>query len=98
MPHEYLGLELQISVLSPLEPLTASSDDELIEELRPGVDGILLEAGARRATVLPAVWEQVNDARTFVRALKQKAGWPAHEWPAGARAWRYSTQSFGSSP
>jgi AMMECR1 domain-containing protein len=68
--------------------VTAISDDELIETLRHGVDGILLEAGARRATFLPAVWEQVTDARAFVRALKQKADWPAQQWPAGARAWR----------
>jgi AmmeMemoRadiSam system protein A len=96
MPHEYAGLELQISVLSPLEPMAAACEDALIETLRPQVDGLVLEAGAQRATFLPAVWEQVPEPRKFVLELKRKAGWSAHHWPAGLRAYRYTTECFGT--
>jgi AmmeMemoRadiSam system protein A len=95
MPHEYAGLDLQISVVSPLEPLAAGSEDALIETLRPQVDGLVLEAGAKRVTFLPAVWEQVPEPRQFVKQLKRKAGWSLHDWPVGLRAYRYTTESFG---
>ena len=66
--HEYPRLEVQISVLSALEPLPATSDRELRDALRPGVDGLVLELGPARATFLPAVWEQCrtrgNSSRT----------------------------------
>jgi uncharacterized protein len=97
LPHEYTGLDLQISVLSPLEPLAAGSDEELLAALRPRVDGLLLAAGARRATFLPAVWEQVCDAREFLLMLKCKAGWSPDEWPLDMRAFRYTTEGFETS-
>jgi hypothetical protein len=44
---------------------------------------------------LPAVWEQLPDARQFIRHLKLKAGWPADFWPPDMQVWRYVTESFG---
>jgi AMMECR1 domain-containing protein len=46
----------------------------LIAQLRPGIDGVILEYGSQRATLLPQVWERLADPRHFVHALKQKAG------------------------
>lgn len=92
---EFEHLSVHISVLSELEPLTVDSEATLLGCLRPGTDGLLLRAGARQATFLPAVWRQLPDPRDFVRQLKHKAGWPPQLWPHGMQAYRYTTESFG---
>lgn len=92
--HELAGLQIEISLLSPLEPLAVASRDELLAALRPGADGLLLEEGRWRATFLPDVWEQLQDPERFLAHLERKAGLPAGEWSAARRAWRYTTTSF----
>ena len=87
-------LGISISVLSPLEPISAGSEAELIDALEPGVDGLVLSHGAARATFLPAVWRQVPEARAFVSQLKHKAGWPASFWSPDLKAFRYRTETF----
>ncbi|HXQ63736.1 MAG TPA: AmmeMemoRadiSam system protein A [Steroidobacteraceae bacterium] len=93
---EYPNVDLQISVLSPLEPLPADSERKLLASLRPHTDGLVLELDATRATFLPAVWDQLPEAQMFVGQLKQKAGWPPGFWSPRIRAYRYTTESFGA--
>lgn len=93
---EYPHLEMHVSILSALEAVQAESEAALLESLRPGVDGLLLELEATRATFLPAVWEQIPEPRAFLAYLKQKAGWPAEFWSSRIRVYRYTTLSFGA--
>jgi hypothetical protein len=92
--NEWPETNIQISVLSEPERLDVRSEAELLEVLRPGRDGLILQHGQRRSTFLPAVWEQLPQPVRFVRHLKMKAGWPIDFWPAGMEAWRYTTESF----
>ena len=85
---------IKVSVLSGLDPLPAGHDD-LVDALRPGIDGVLLEAGGRRGTFLPAVWDKLPAAEQFVDRLVGKAGLPEKSWPADAQVWRYTTDEFG---
>jgi AmmeMemoRadiSam system protein A len=87
-------LEISISVLSPLEPVAFADEFELMCRVEPGLDGLVLQIDARRATFLPAVWEMLPEPRRFLGALKRKAGWLGGTLPAGASAWRYRTESF----
>lgn len=87
------GTSLKVSVLSPLEPLAPGRDD-LITAIRPGIDGVLIEGGGRRATFLPTVWDRLPQADRFVAALADKAGLPGGVWPADLKAWRYTTEEF----
>lgn len=91
---ELAGLELKISVLSPPEPLAATSEAELLRMLRPGIDGLILEDGPRKATFLPSVWTELPDAPEFVAALKRKAGLPPARHGPQLRVWRYTTEEF----
>ena len=84
---------ISVSVLSALSPRPADHD-ELVTALRPGVDGVLLQAGAHRGTFLPAVWDKLPTADEFVARLLGKAGLPDQRWPADARAWRYTADEF----
>ncbi len=84
--------ELAVSVLSGFEHLEVRSEAELLRRLEPGRDGLVLAWRGRRATFLPAVWEQVADAREFLRRLKDKAGWDRDFWPADLEVLRYRTE------
>lgn len=94
MTEEWPDTNLQISVLSDPERLDVRSEPELLQLLRPGRDGLILQFGHRRSTFLPAVWEQLPDPVQFLRQLKLKAGWPVDFWPLEMAAWRYTTESF----
>jgi uncharacterized protein len=91
---EWPDITMHISVLSPPEPLPAASEEDLLRQLRPGVDGLILEAENARATFLPSVWEQVQDPREFLSHLKHKAGLAPTYWADTLRAFRYTTESF----
>lgn len=83
-------LTLSISLLSPPEAIEGlASEADLLAALRPGEDGLILADGARRATFLPQVWEQLPAPADFVARLKAKAGLAPTHWGPGMRAWRY---------
>jgi AmmeMemoRadiSam system protein A len=86
--------ELEVSVLSAYEPIDARSESDLLRQLEPGVDGLILCWQGRRATFLPKVWEQVVDARDFLVRLKEKGGWRADFWADDLFAMRYRTESM----
>jgi AmmeMemoRadiSam system protein A len=88
---ELVALRISIAVLSAPEPLTCDSEQELIVQLRPGIDGLVFEEGDRRGTFLPAVWENLPEPRDFVRQLKQKAGLPPDYWSQELKIYRYHT-------
>jgi AmmeMemoRadiSam system protein A len=85
-------VELEVSVLSGFEPIDARSEPDLMRSLEPGVDGLVLSWRGQRATFLPKVWEQVDDARDFLARLKAKAGWHAGFWADDMAAMRYRTE------
>lgn len=89
---EFEGLEVSVSVLSPLEPLPARTEAELLAALRPGVDGLVLHEGARHATFLPAVWQSLTEPRRFLDALREKAGLAPGHWSDSIRFERYTTR------
>jgi len=91
--HEMLELAVKISVLSAPEPVEVASEAELLEVIRPGVDGLILEDGPRRGTFLPAVWEQLPDPRDFLAHLKRKAGLPADHWSPTLTVQRYTAEA-----
>jgi AmmeMemoRadiSam system protein A len=92
---ELAGLEVHLALLSALEPLAAASEADLLAQLRPGIDGLVLRLGARRATFLPAVWEDLPEPAAFLRQLLRKAELPADAWPRGAEVWRYTVRELG---
>lgn len=93
---EFETLDIQISVLGTPEPLAVASEQDLLEQLRPGVDGLILQENKLRGTFLPSVWESLPQAEDFLSHLKMKAGLPAAYWSADMRVWRYTTESFSA--
>ena len=91
---ELENLVLTISVLSESERIAFSSESELIAQLRPGIDGLILEANGHRGTFLPAVWEQLPEPAAFLRQLKLKAGLAADYWSDSVTVSRYHSETF----
>jgi hypothetical protein len=89
------ALHIDISALTPARPIELGTEADLITQLEPGIDGVILAEGPRRGTFLPSVWEQLPRPEDFLRHLKRKAGLSPDHWSAEMRAWRYRTESFG---
>lgn len=89
LPAELEELDLSISVLSPSSPMTITNEADLLQQLRPGIDGLIIEDGPRRALFLPSVWEQLPQPAQFLGHLKTKAGMAADHWSPDFRAQRF---------
>lgn len=92
--YEMSELEIQISILSPPEPITFHSEQDLLNQLKPGVDGLILQAGHQRGTFLPSVWESLPEPEQFLRHLKHKAGLPFDYWSDSLRVYRYQADKI----
>jgi AmmeMemoRadiSam system protein A len=79
-PGELPEIEIEISRLTPPEPLDYASPEELLTRIRPGIDGVVLREGMRRATFLPQVWEKLPVPEDFLGQLCLKMGVDASYW------------------
>ncbi|QJD28982.1 AmmeMemoRadiSam system protein A [Methylococcus geothermalis] len=91
------GLDIHISLLTPPEPMSFVSEADLIAQLRPGIDGLILQEGLRRGTFLPTVWEILPTPKAFLRQLKLKSGLPEDYWSDTLRIFRYRAESIDQS-
>ncbi len=71
---EVADTEIEISVLSPMQPLAYADMDDLCRKVRPGIDGVLVERGWQRGLLLPQVWEQLPQPHDFLAHVALKAG------------------------
>lgn len=88
---ENLGnIEIEISVLSNLEPVERPEDIEI------GTHGLLVTHQGRRGLLLPQVAvEHEWDRETFLAQVCRKAGLALDVWKEGAKIERFSAQVFG---
>lgn len=91
---EFEHVDIEVSLLSALQPLQFRSEADALAQLRPGVDGVVFECGNLRSTFLPKVWEHFPSAAEFMVQLKRKCGLPAHFWADDVRLFRYSVSKF----
>jgi len=91
---ELADLDIHISILTAAEPMHFDSEADLVRQLQPHVDGLILQEGHRRGTFLPSVWEQLPEPEQFLRHLKQKAGLAGDYWSDSLKVYRYSTEMF----
>jgi AmmeMemoRadiSam system protein A len=89
-------IELAVSVLSAPTPMHVADEPDLLQQLRPGRDGLILQEGSRRALFLPAVWQGLPDPREFVEHLKVKAGLRTNYWSGSMQAWRFSADEVAA--
>ena len=91
---ELAHTDIEVSLLSTMQPLHATSEADALAQLRPRIDGLLLESGVCRATFLPQVWEQLPEPRDFMAHLKDKAGLARAFWGPDVRLKRYTVDKW----
>ena len=79
-PEELDLVQIEVSTLTQPIPLNYEDPGELPAKLRPGIDGVILIDGFRRATFLPQVWEKLPDPDLFLSRLCLKMGLPGDTW------------------
>jgi AmmeMemoRadiSam system protein A len=79
-PEELAQVVIEVSVLTPPEPLSYSGADDLLSRLRPGIDGVIIRKNNASATFLPQVWKQLPRRQDFLSHLCLKAGLAAQAW------------------
>jgi AmmeMemoRadiSam system protein B/AmmeMemoRadiSam system protein A len=91
---EFDDIRVEVSLLSAATPMDFRDEADLVAQLRPDVDGLILEHGRHRGTFLPQVWESLPEASAFLTHLKNKAGLPMDFWSAEIRVSRYTVEKW----
>jgi AmmeMemoRadiSam system protein B/AmmeMemoRadiSam system protein A len=91
---EWPDCSVEVSVLSAPKPMRFADEADLLAQLKPGEDGVILEHEGKRATYLPQVWESIPDKRIFLSELIKKAGLPEATRLARCRVSRYRVRKF----
>lgn len=86
--------DIEISLLTPPQPITFRDEADALAQLRPHIDGVIFEFGRFRSTFLPQVWQQLTHPTQFMAHLKRKAGLPADFWNDEIKLSRYTAQKF----
>jgi uncharacterized protein len=93
--NELSAICIEISRLTPPEPLDYGSPTELLSLFRPMVDGVVIRDGRRRSTFLPQVWEKLPDPEIFLNHLCQKMGAQPDLWrKKKLQVERYQVEEF----
>ncbi|WP_428357046.1 AmmeMemoRadiSam system protein A [Methyloprofundus sp.] len=89
---EYPRLDIHISILSPAEAISFYSEEDLIRQLRPGTDGLIMQEGNKRGTFLPSVWASLTQPEEFLSELKLKSGLTSDYWSDTLKVLRYECE------
>jgi MEMO1 family protein len=92
------GLDLSMVLLTPPAPMRFIDEPDLLAQLRPAIDGLIIEDAPHRALFLPAMWRHLPDPRQFLNHLKQKAGLDAEHWSPAFGANRFRTIEIRQQP
>jgi AmmeMemoRadiSam system protein A len=88
-------LKIDISILTTPLAIYFNSEQDLLSQLRPGIDGLIFRSGGSSGTFLPSVWEQLPNPKDFLNHLKNKAGLHQDYWSNQIEIFRYETEMFG---
>ncbi len=88
---EFENLEIAVSILSNPKPLKFEDESDLLNQIEPNKDGIIIKEGKQQAVFLPSVWEQLPDKKEFLNALKLKAGLRPEHFSKTFEVYRFET-------
>lgn len=94
---EFDAVEVEVSLLGASETLVFDDEAGALAQLRPGVDGVILQWRGHHATFLPQVWDDLPEPRQFMAQLKRKASLAADFWDPEVRLQRYEVHKWTES-
>ena len=87
---ELTDISIEISVLSPIEPIAD------VSEIEVGRHGLIIVKGQNQGVLLPQVATEQNWERgEFLRQICLKAGLPEDAWQEGAQLYIFTAEVFG---
>ncbi len=94
-PEELEDIEIEVSILTEPRQFDYQDESDLLDKLRPNVDGVIIRSGMTSATFLPQVWEKLPEPKEFLGNLCLKAGLPSDYWQTGKlKVQTYQVQDF----
>ena len=88
-------ISIEISKLTSPQLIQTQDAEDLISQIRPGMDGVILKRGIRRATFLPQVWSKVPEVERFLEMLCRKMGSPSDCWrEKDVQVFTYQVEKF----
>jgi len=88
-PEELPDLEVEISILSPFEPVEPG-------KIQVGTHGLMVHRGGSRGLLLPQVaWGRNWSPERFLEETCRKAGLPADAWRHGATVEAFTAEVIG---
>ena len=91
---EFQEVDVHISILTEAQPMDVNSRAELLAQLQPGIDGLIIKEKGKSATYLPSVWGKIAEPQMFVNELRRKAGLDPQGWDETTEVFRYQTIEF----
>jgi AmmeMemoRadiSam system protein A len=89
-PEELDAIDIEISLLGPLEPIAGPQDISI------GRHGLVVARGWQRGLLLPQVATEWHwDVHAFLAHTCRKAGLPRDAWQKGAKLWKFEAEVFG---
>ncbi len=89
---EFDNLSIAVSLLSTPEKMFFKNENDLLSQIKPFVDGIIIKDGYHQAVYLPSVWEQLPEKPEFLNSLKIKAGLSATHFSNKFEAYRFHSE------
>ncbi len=95
-PDELPHIVVEVSLLTPPQPIEVKKQRDLPKQIRLGVDGIVVAQGPARGLFLPQVaTEHGMDAETFLSECCMKAGLMPDAWlDESTRVKKFQTEIF----
>ncbi len=91
---DYPHIAVEVSLLTPPQPMEFRDEQHALAQLRPDVDGVIFQFANFRSPFLPQVWKQLPTPRQFMAHLKHKAGLPIDFWSQEVKLARYTVEKW----
>lgn len=89
---EFYNIKIEVSLLSAPVKMKFEDEQDLLFQIVPFEDGLIIKDGRYQAVYLPSVWEQLPEKKDFLNSLKQKAGLPRDYFSETFEAFRFRTE------
>ncbi len=86
---ELPNIDIVISLLTGYEKIKYKDEADLLNQLRAGIDGLVIRDGNRQGLFLPSVWQELPNKQDFLKNLKLKAGLSPSYWSNNIKAYRF---------
>ena len=89
---EYSRISKHVSIPSKPDPIIFTDEKDLLRQICPNIDSLIISDMGNRETFSPTVWDSLPDPKLFLQQLKLKAGLPIDLWSKTIQVKRYTVE------